>query len=316
MEDGGVDEPHCPLCGGRKFQQKRLGLLTCTDCELTLSPAIWQPLANEVLEEEWFGEGYESHTSVWVKLFETWNNSRTVKRVTRARLHGRRLLEIGVGTGSFLQEARKKGFEVLGCDLSRTICERVKRERGLPMHCGPLAELGGAGSFDVVVMNHILEHVSAPVALLHDVYRLLRPGGVVHIAVPNIACLESALPGWTSYEPYHLTYFKPDTLKRAVIASGFSIEREETHESFSGWFLAVLRTGLGVNRGGAVGRTNPRGGQASSDSPRSMVVENAYRLAMVVAGGLLWPLRILQAILGRGDEVICVARKPEPEVVG
>jgi SAM-dependent methyltransferase len=236
--------------------------------------------------------------------------------VTQARLPGRRMLEIGVGTGSFLQEARERGFEVLGCDLSQAICERVKRERGLPMYCGRLATLAGKGSFDVVVMNHILEHVSDPVAFLRDVNRLLRPDGVAHIAVPNIACLESGLPGWTSFEPYHLTYFKPETLKRAVIASGFSIEREETHESFSGWFLAVLRTGLGVNRGGALVRRNPRGGQTSGDSPRPMVVENAYRLAMVVAGGLLWPLRILQAILGRGDEVICVARKPDPEVFG
>jgi len=272
-----------------------------------VSPAIWQPHANELLEAEWFGEGYQPGTSCWVRWFEASNNRRTMRRLARAKIHGRRLLEVGVGSGTLLQAAREQGFEVTGCDLSRTICNRMK-QLGIRVHCGRLEELQGEGQFDVVLMNHVLEHVHHPVALLRDVRRLLAPGGLMHICVPNVACWEARLRGWTSYEPYHLTYFIPATLKHAVRSSGLRLEQLFTHESFSGWFLAMLRSGLGVNRDDRI-RPNLWTERASTGCARSALAEHAYRLAMVCAGGLLWPLRLWQASIGRGDEIVCIARK-------
>src|SRR5262245_51221185 len=102
---------HCPLCASGTFSQKRLGLLNCVRCGLTVSPAIWQPHANELLEAEWFGEGYQPGTSCWVRWFEASNNRRTMRRLARAKIHGRRLLEVGVGSGTLLQAAREQGFE-------------------------------------------------------------------------------------------------------------------------------------------------------------------------------------------------------------
>src|SRR5687768_5277013 len=102
-----MTKSRCPLCDGGTFRQERLGLLNCVRCGLTMSPAIWQPHANEMLEAEWFGESYQPETSCWVRWFEAWNNRRTMGRLKRARPRGRRLLEVGVGSGSFLQAARK-----------------------------------------------------------------------------------------------------------------------------------------------------------------------------------------------------------------
>jgi 2-polyprenyl-3-methyl-5-hydroxy-6-metoxy-1,4-benzoquinol methylase len=277
---------------------------------LVLSPAIWETQVNERMEEEWFGEGYgERKSSFWVEWFEAWNNRGTLSRLALLPHAGRKLLEIGVGSGSFLNAARKRGYDVLGCDLSAPICRRVEQDFGVPMHCGPLNSLNGRGRFDVVVMNHVLEHVQRPVEFLQDVLRLLAPGGVVHIAVPNIACWEARLSGWTSYEPYHLTYFDRQTLARAVESAGFSLDTVITKDSFSGWFLALLRTVLGVNREhGAI--TRPAAVSTSSRAGhRSSLVEHGYRLAMVFWGGGLWPLRWLQGKLGHGDEAICIASK-------
>lgn len=281
------NEQVCPVCASAEFRAHKLGLERCAACDLVLSPIIWQPQANETLEEEWFGEDYQPQTSRWVSWFESLNNRRTFHRLSRLELPGRRLLDIGVGSGSFLQAAQANGFVVAGCDLSRAICERVTRVHGAAMHCGPLSDLRGDSRFDVVVMNHVLEHVNDPVAFLSDVRRLLAPGGVVHIAVPNVACWEAALTGWTSYEPYHLSYFTPVTLRKTVSAVGLDIEREDTHESFSGWFLAVLRTLLGVNRGGRAIRANVGSGRAATGRSRSALSEHIYRLAMVCAGGAM-----------------------------
>ncbi len=223
---------------------------------------------------------------------------------------GQPFAEIGVGSGSFLKAAQAKGFDVMGCDLSEPICRQVERESGIAMHCGLLSEMPGDRPFDVVVINHVLEHVQQPVGFLQDVFRLLNPGGIVHIAVPNIDCWEARLPGWTSYEPYHLTYFNRQTLLRAVNVAGFTSARVQTCESFSGWYLALLRTVLGINRAqGAVTRPMP----VSASRPagqRTALVEHVYRFSMVLTGGVLWPLRWLQGKLGYGDEVVCIARRP------
>ncbi len=300
----------CPLCSALGFRSYKLGLLQCESCNLVLSPLIWEAQVNEKMESEWFGKDYKAKSTAWVNAFETWNNRKTLARLQADHSQGRRLLEIGVGSGSFLSSARTAGFDVMGCDLSSPICEYVRRKYGITMHGEHLAMLEGENSFDLVVMNHVLEHVNKPIEFMREVHRLLTPGGVVHIAVPNIACWEANLAGWTSYEPYHLVYFDPQTIEKTVTAAGLMIEHITTHDSFSGWFLAVLRTVLGVNReGGAV--TRPASaiiGHASGRRPR--VIEHAYRVAMICAGGGLWPLRFLQARLGCGDEIICIARKP------
>ena len=278
---------------------------------MVLSPAIWKQDVNEQINDKWFGEGYEQRkSSIWVVWFEAHNNRRTLSRLTRLSLTGKRLLEIGVGSGSFLGAARAAGFEAMGCDLSGAICRQVEHTHGVPMHCGSLDTLPGEMRFDVVVMNHVLEHVQEPVAFLREVRRLLAQGGFVHVAVPNIVCWEAKLSGWTSYEPYHLTYFDRETIQRAIGAAELWPISVSTHESFSGWFLAALRTALGVNR--THGAVVDRKASVSSNAAkgRSAVFEHAYRAAMALSGGALWPLRRLQAALGRGDELLCIARKP------
>ena len=263
------------------------------------------------MEEEWFGEGYEQRkSSFWVHWFEVWNNRKTLGRLTSWSVTGNRLLEIGVGSGSFLKAAQEHGYDVMGCDLSPPICKRVENEHGILMYCGPLASLKSDGHFDVVVMNHVLEHVQQPTKLLEDVMRLLVPGGILHIAVPNIACWEARLSGWTSYEPYHLIYFDQKTLTKSVKEAGFSLDYIITHDSFSGWFLALLRTVLGVNRKqGALAGPNDLPADRATKR-RSGLVEHSYRIAMILSGGGLLPLRWLQGKLGYGDEVICSAHKP------
>lgn len=299
----------CPLCHSRNFVPWKLGLMQCESCQVVVSPIIFQQKANERLEKEWFGEVYKPYRSFWVSQFETWNNCKTLARLDRANPPGHRLLEIGVGSGAFLNAARQQGYEVMGCDLSDAICKRVRSTYGIVMHCASLETLADENRFDIVVMNHVLEHVQQPVEFLKEAIRLLAAGGVTHIAVPNVACWEAYLSGWTSFEPYHLTYFTPETLRRAVIGAGFKIEAIKTHDSFSGWFLALLRTGIGLNReSGAV--TRPVESLASRGTgSRSFWLGHAYRMAMLVTGGGIWPLRLLQARLGRGDEMICIARK-------
>ncbi len=298
----GIVQPCCPLCHGVQFAAHRFSLLRCMGCGLVVNPEIFRPGAGEALNKDAFGDQWEPETSFWVRWFERWKNRRYVNTI-RQYVQGGRLLEIGVGSGRFLEAARAAGFEVMGCDISPAVCRRVEERIGVRVHCGPVESLPER-AFDVVAMHHVLEHVEDPVGFLRAVRRVLAPRGVVHIAVPNMACWEAHFSSWNCYLPYHLAYFDCDTLGRAVNQAGFLVMWSTTHESFSTWFLTLVRAILRVKPDHAlhiaasIGRV-----------PRWWpVVEHPYRLAMVVAGIFTWPLRAVQGRLGRGDELIVVAR--------
>lgn len=155
---------------------------------------IFEPELDRQLNEEAFGEGCDPERSFWVRLFQAWKNRRYLADLCRAGVTGGRLLEVGCGSGSFLRAARAAGFEATGCELSGSLARRVEYATGVPVHCGDLASMPER-AFDVACMHHVLEHVSDPVAFLRAAQERLKPGGLLHLAVPNGACWEARLPG-------------------------------------------------------------------------------------------------------------------------
>lgn len=292
----------CPLCRMQEFVAFRFGLLRCAGCGLVVDPAILRPGSAQAINEEAFGDGYEIARSFWVRWFQASKNRRYLANLRRAGVTGGKLLEVGVGTGSFLRAARDAGFDVEGCDLSASLCQRVQQTTGITVHNVALDQLPRA-AYDVVAMHHVLEHVAAPVAFLRAARERLKPDGVLHLAVPNVACWEARLPGWNSYEPYHMLYFDAGTLGQTLQHADLDVLRRHTFEPFSAWFLAAMRTAIRSARRGEVQK-----GRAAGKPPAG-VVEHLYRLAMVSAGLVTWPLRVLQAAIGKGDELLVVAKR-------
>lgn len=300
--------PGCPLCGAERFDAFRFGLLRCGNCRLVVDRRVFEPQLDRQLNEEAFGERYVPERSFWVRRFDAWKNRRYIANLRRAGVTRGRLLEVGVGSGSFLIAARQAGFEPVGCDLSRPLAERVAARTGVPVHCGDLTELPRQ-VFDVICMHHVLEHVSDPIAFLREAQTRLAPGGVLHLAVPNVACWEAKLPGWNCYEYYHLVYFDAATLRQVLQAAYFAVDHVASHESFSTWLLTLVRTALGVR---SLERP-PEPPASPSRAPRRWqpLAEHPYRLALVANGVATWPLRWLQGRLGYGDELIAIARVGE-----
>jgi SAM-dependent methyltransferase len=292
----------CPICGCRSFSKFRFGLLRCSECGLVIDAVAIAEAHDAALQTEWFGTP-EAARSPWVRKFEAWNDARTCARIRRFVQPPARVLEIGLGSGSLLAELRRVGFDVQGCDLSPEVGKYVSGVLGIPVFVGPIAEFSATASFDVVVMNHVVEHTSDPIRLLNDARRLAKPGALFHVKAPNVASWNAHLPGWTSYEPYHLVYFSKESLAEAVKRAGLTCLEVSTYEPFSGWFLAALRTAVGRRLQHAPGREKAR-------RARSNGVEHAYRASMLAAGAALYPLRRLQSRLGAGEEIVLLATAP------
>jgi 2-polyprenyl-3-methyl-5-hydroxy-6-metoxy-1,4-benzoquinol methylase len=141
---------------------------------------------------------------------------------------GGRLLDFGCGGGSYLRRMSQLGWRVTGLDASPRAVERVRDDLACDVYQGTLPHADLApGSFDVVTMWQSLEHVHRPMEVLRSAYELLRPGGRIVVAVPNIASLPATWFGdnWFGLDlPRHLTHFTPTTLAGMLLAAGFRVE--------------------------------------------------------------------------------------------
>jgi 2-polyprenyl-3-methyl-5-hydroxy-6-metoxy-1,4-benzoquinol methylase len=138
---------------------------------------------------------------------------------------GGRLLDLGCGSGAWLLQMRDLGWQVRGLDFDPEAVALARR-RGLEVDQGPLEDQRyRAESFDVITLNHVIEHVPDPVATLAECRRVLRPGGRLMLFTPNTASLGHRLfkDDWRGLEPpRHLHLFGPNAMHHALLRAGFS----------------------------------------------------------------------------------------------
>jgi 2-polyprenyl-3-methyl-5-hydroxy-6-metoxy-1,4-benzoquinol methylase len=96
------------------------------------------------------------------------------------------LLDVGCGTGTFLRLAKMRGCKVAGTELSHAGAEAA-RAQGLQVSEGEIWEAEfPAACFDVVTCWHVIEHASDPLRVAEEMHRVLRPGGWLVVATPNL----------------------------------------------------------------------------------------------------------------------------------
>jgi SAM-dependent methyltransferase len=151
---------------------------------------------------------------------------RSVRNLHR-RIGGGRLLDVGCGHGAFLAEMRRAGWDVHGIEPDSDAAA-VARAQDIPVEGEPFEETSLApGSFDAVTMNHVIEHFHDPLDALRIARRLLRPGGILWIATPNLAARGHALFGrdWIGLDPpRHLVVFTRAALASALAAASFELD--------------------------------------------------------------------------------------------
>lgn len=147
---------------------------------------------------------------------------------------GGRLLDVGCGSGDWLRAMCERGWLGEGTDFDEQAVAAA-RAKGLRVHCGDLAELRfPSNSFDAVTMNHVIEHVRDPIDLVRECWRILRPGGRLVLATPNIDSLGHRLfkQNWRGLEPpRHLNIMSPATIADCLSAAGFRPVSVRTHNS-------------------------------------------------------------------------------------
>jgi len=158
--------------------------------------------------------------------------------VDRQRTRALRLLELGSGLGDLLVEATSRGYEVTGVEYSassvRTANERLGAARVLRGGIGDVSLR--AEHFDVAVLADLIEHTRDPLTDLRHVWRVLRPGAVLFIAVPSLDSWSARLmrEHWMEFKDEHLFYFDSLNMQWLLFKAGFEqVEIDAGHKRLS-----------------------------------------------------------------------------------
>jgi 2-polyprenyl-3-methyl-5-hydroxy-6-metoxy-1,4-benzoquinol methylase len=208
---------------------------------------------------------------------------------------GLRLLDVGCGSGDFLARMRRRGLSVEGVDVDGAALDHARKKHGLTVHQGRLEDIRFPGdAFDIVTLQHVIEHVHEPVSLLRECWRILKPGGRLSVATPNLDGVGHRRFGrnWRGLEPpRHLHLFTRKPLEECAAGAGI--------RSFE--IFGVPCIGDGIFRASleleelATGRKRP---EISRWMEVSLLNIREFRLARENAEV--------------GEEVVLLARKLEP----
>ena len=105
---------------------------------------------------------------------------------------GKALFDVGAGAGEFLDLAREHDFEPHGNELAPGAIEMAKELTGIDLHAGDLTTIDGSNLYDAVTMWCVLAHVADPDELLSQMFRVLKPGGVLFLQTPRWSAMDTA----------------------------------------------------------------------------------------------------------------------------
>jgi 2-polyprenyl-3-methyl-5-hydroxy-6-metoxy-1,4-benzoquinol methylase len=200
-------------------------IVKCRRCGLVYQSPV--PSSEEIIDayDGVVDQRYEDESSGRIETF-----TRDLLAVERHE-RGGRLLDVGCHLGLFLDVARERGWQTTGVEPSRWSVERA-RERGQDVRHGTLDNVHFEdGSFDVITMWDVAEHLSDPLSELKRMHRILRPNGLLALSTMNVDALFPRIMGrrWPWYMQMHLVYFSRRTLHNMLTKAGYRVVEVTPH---------------------------------------------------------------------------------------
>lgn len=247
---------HCPVCNASAFthfidavdynvSQKVFTIVKCNSCNFHFTNPI--PVVEEI-GEYYKSDSYVSHSStnkgLINKLYQRvrkYTLKQKVKLITKYS-NGKDHLDIGAGTGHFINATSLAGFNSLGLEPDEDA--RGLAEKSFKVNIQPLEELHKLedNSKDVITMWHVLEHVYDLQKDVKKISSILKEDGTLVVAVPNRSSYDAKKykEFWAAYDlPIHLYHFVPNDIRN--LFSQFNMEvKEVLPMKFDSFYVSML----------------------------------------------------------------------------
>lgn len=248
----------CPLCGGTHLKRvmtctdfyasgEQFDVLSCEDCGFTFTQGV--PVEAEI------GRYYEtpdyiSHSDTkkgamnalyhQVRKYMLGKKARLI--VKESHRKSGRLLDIGTGTGYFAATMAQRGWKVEAIEKNEQARLFAKEHFGLEVKSEAALQEFQAGSFDVITLWHVMEHLEHLDRTWERLYELLSDRGILIVAVPNCSSYDAEKYGeyWAAYDvPRHLWHFTPVTIQQFASKHGFIMAARHPMP-FDAFYVSIL----------------------------------------------------------------------------
>jgi len=219
-------ERRCPLCGSGDaaplFRKRGVDYWRCGSCTFRFATPDVNPNLSRTLS------GYEEAYLQY--LADDPGDAVNFESLCRwmegvATLEGKRLLDVGAGSGKLVRFLRGRGVDASGIEPSRALFDRfLKNDPAFA--CATLDDVEAPGrQYDIITAFDVIEHVADPVGFLRGIEKRLAAGGVCFVSTPDVESLVARAFGrrWHFYYPYHLSYLGPRTIAKAAAPSGLQV---------------------------------------------------------------------------------------------
>lgn len=221
----------CPICKSTMLKsnltckdytvsQSEFTIVNCSSCGFTFTNPRPEP---SNLGEYYKSEEYVSHSNtnkgLIFKLYQLVRNYTLDKKVSLIKKWGnpKNLLDIGCGTGAFIDRCAKNKIEVVGIEPDESARNFAINNFSLKVFDESEIIKIADNSYDTITMWHVLEHVSDLEERVKQLKRILKSDGTLFVALPNMASYDAQVYGkfWAAYDvPRHLYHFKKGDVER------------------------------------------------------------------------------------------------------
>jgi 2-polyprenyl-3-methyl-5-hydroxy-6-metoxy-1,4-benzoquinol methylase len=228
----------CPVCDNKQttnflncidytVSQQTFKIVSCSACSFKYTNP--RPGSNEI-GKFYQSEDYISHSNtkrgLMNKVYQVVRNFTISKKLSIIKQYVSRgtILDVGCGTGEFLNFARNNGFQTTGVEPGNDARKYAIENYSLNVYNEDYIKTIPDSSFDVITMWHVLEHVHELNDRVGELKRIIKDNGIVLIAVPNHTSLDASIykEYWAAYDlPRHLYHFSPDTITQLFKKHGF-----------------------------------------------------------------------------------------------
>lgn len=249
---------NCPVCQSQMFEeyltvkdytvsQEQFKIVTCKNCGFRFTNP--RPDVNEI-GEYYKAESYISHTNTSKGLIsKVYQEVRKFTLKSKLNLINKlspqkgKLLDVGCGTGMFLNIAKENGWQVNGIEPdtgARAIAEEINQIKIKEEVLNSFQN----ETFEVITLWHVLEHIHELNATIDWVKERLSKNGSLIIAVPNHESKDAEIyqEQWAAYDvPRHLYHFSQKTIKELFTKHGFEL-KESLPMKFDSFYVSMLST--------------------------------------------------------------------------